>query len=82
MMVKNSLGTRYLIKAANGEYYDFCDVLPLCEAELMCLGLASAFETARREGEKGKYAACDKAFQRAYDMYCWFYEIKYRKRFF
>lgn len=81
-MANKSLGTRCLIKAANGEFYDFCDVLPLCDIELMCLGLASAFEMARREGEKGECAVCDKAFQTAYDMYCRFYEFKHHKRFF
>lgn len=82
MVVKNNLGTWYLIKTANGKHYDFCDVLPLCDAGLICLALASAFETACREGQKGEYAVCDKVFQTAYDMYCRFYEFKYRKRFF
>lgn len=82
MMAKQCFWTRYLIKTANGEHYDFCEVLPLCDADLMCLALASAFEAACREGQKGGYAICGKAFQTAYDMYCRFYEFKYRKRFF
>ena len=81
-MIKKGVGSRYLIKTANGEYYDFCDVLPLCDVDLMCLGLASAFETARCEGQKGEYAVCDKAFQMAYDVYCHLYTLKYHKRFF
>ena len=81
-MVKQYFWTRYLIKTANGECYDFCDVLPLCDADLMCLALASAFETARCEGEKGEYAVCDKAFQTVYDMFCHFYALKHHKRFF
>lgn len=80
-MIKN-LGSDYLIKAANGNCYDFCDVLPLCDADLMCLALASAFDIARREGKKGEYAICDKCFQAAYDVYCCSYEFKHRKRFF
>lgn len=81
-MMKNYFRTSFLIKTANGECYDFCDVLPLCDADLMCLGLASAFETARREGQKGEYVACNKAFQMAYGIYCHFYELKHHKRFF
>lgn len=81
-MIKKSVGSDYLIKAANGNYYDFCDVLPLCDADLMCLGLALAFEMAWREGQKGEYAVCDKAFQAAYDTHCRLYESKYRKCFF
>lgn len=82
MMVKQCFWTRYLIKTANGECYDFCDVLPLCDADLMCLALASAFETARREGQKGEYVVCGKAFQMAYDVYCHLYTLKHHKRFF
>lgn len=73
---------RQLIETADGKHYNFCDVLPFCDAELMCLGLAAAFETARCEGQKGERDVCQKAFQMAYDVHCHLYSLKHHEFFF
>lgn len=73
---------RQLIRTANGKLYNFCDVLPFCDAELMCLGLAAAFETARREGQKGEREVCQEAFQKAYDVRCHLYALNHHEPFF
>lgn len=71
-----------LIKTANGEFYDFGDVLPLCDADLMCRALVIAFEVSRIEWQKGRLDAYQKAFQAAYDVHCYLYAYKYNKQFF
>ncbi len=71
-----------LIKTANGEVYDFGDVLPLCDADLMCRALTTAFEASRIEWQKGRQDAYQKALQVAYDVHCCLYAYKHNKQFF
>lgn len=79
-MVEESV--QRLIKTANGDVYDFGDVLPLCDADLMCRALVTAFEVSRIEWQRGSLDAYQKAFQAAYDVHCWLYAHKHNRQFF